>query len=57
MKYMLLCEVALGNIQNIQYKDGKLSALSSGYHSIKTPKAVWTPEPAECVFWNGMFCE
>jgi hypothetical protein len=53
-KYMFVAEVSLGNVQDVKFdKSGKLEDLAPGFHSFKTPLALYRPDPSSCVYWNG----
>jgi hypothetical protein len=56
-QFMLLCEVALGNVQKVeleQYgRSEPFEPLKPGSHSLKTSNSRWRPLPEASVNWKG----
>lgn len=57
-KFMFLCEVSLGNVQDVQINSGiKLNSLiNKDKQSLKTSHTLYRPDPQSCVYWRGMSC-
>ena len=58
-RFMLLCEVALGNIQKVElaswhYGDKSFDPLKPGCHSLKTSNSKYKPLPSASIYWKGM---
>lgn len=55
-KYMLLCEVALGQIQDAEtgyWVSQDNVTLNPGKNSLKTSNSRWLPDPSVDVLWKG----
>ncbi|CAG2105984.1 unnamed protein product [Medioppia subpectinata] len=55
-KFMLLCEVSLGEVQEVRISDladDKPLTLANDKHSLKTSHARYIPDPQSTVYWKG----
>ena len=55
-KYMLLCEVALGKIQDVSVSriyGSTYDTVDPEFNSFKTCDSEYEPDPGTTIFWNG----
>ncbi|CAG7820200.1 unnamed protein product [Allacma fusca] len=56
-QYLLLCEVALGNIHsvNTHNMNEKMAKLPQGFHSLKTADSRYEPNTGATILWQNRF--
>ena len=58
-KFMFLCEVSLGNVEDVRISGSNTnilkSILNNDKHSLKTSHTLYRPDPQTSVYWKGLY--